>query len=362
MRIVIRYVFLIIFFPSLLSAWGFHDAMQNGTPITCISPRQSSMGGVWALPSSGAASIFLNPAELSMIDGVSINLSTALVQWNVNTSTELDFDQYNSGNSGTLTAAVGIGLSETVSIAAGIARVSHFGFSGINNILEEYGHSGYEIYAIDFLDSHGSLWEANTGISVVLSDWLTAGLSGGLRFGSGSYVYRHEISEPVAPDDTIEVDWEESDISIHAGILMPLNFGTFGISGTNKTDRYDSRLAIGFQRAFSILGGSTMGVEFDIHKLEVKYPAISGRMFLNNAEMIRNVRSIYSVGFVRASDYHRAALCIGTGASIDFGNMGLDLGISWASRSRKGTAFPEPFISNIDDSGTYYSAGLSWKL
>ncbi len=362
MRIVFLFVALLISFPSVVSAWGFHDAIGNGSPIICVTPKQSAMGGVWSLPSSEAASIFLNPAELSMLDGTSIKVSTAIINWHSFVSGELDYDHFSSGNLGTVTAAAGTEISEAVSIGAGISRVSHFGFSGINNILEEYGQSGYKIYAIDLLDSRGSLWEANTGISLVLNDWLTAGVSGGLRFGSGSYTLRHDIVDPIAPDDTTEVDWEESDFCVHAGLLMPFSFGTFGISGTNKTNRYDSRVAFGFQRDFSILSGSTMGVEVDFRSIEKKNPAVSGKMFIYLAEMITNVRSTYSVGFIRASDYKMAALCLGTGTCIDFGKMDLDLSISWMSRSTNGFAFPEPYISNIDDSGTYYSAGLSWDL
>jgi hypothetical protein len=40
----------------------------------------------------------------------------------------------------------------------------------------------------------------------------------------------------------------------------------------------------------------------------------------------------------------------------------LDLGISWMSRSRAGFQFPEPYIDNIDDAGTYYSVGMTWRI
>ena len=336
--------------------------MGNGSPIICITPKQSAMGGIWALPSSEAASIFLNPAELSMMDGTSIKVTTAIIEWHSYTSGALDYDRFDSGNLGSVTVAAGTEISDAVSIGAGISRVSHFGFSGISNILKECGLNNYEIYSIDLLDSQGSLWEANTGVSWVLNDWLTAGVSGGLRFGSGSYTLRHDIVDPGDSDDTTEVDWEESDFCFHAGLLMPFKLGTFGISGTNKTGRYDSRVAFGFQRDFSILNGSTMGVEFDFKSIEEKNPALSGKMFIYTPEILRNVRSTYSVGFIRATDYRKSTLCLGTGTCIDFGRMNLDMAISWMSRSKAGYAFPEPYISNINDSGTYYSAGLSWSL
>ncbi len=86
--------------PTAVMAWGFHDAMGNGSPIVCVTPKSSAMGGVWSLPSSGAASIFLNPAELSMLDGTFINLTIAIIPWNSVIHGMLDFDLFDSGNPG----------------------------------------------------------------------------------------------------------------------------------------------------------------------------------------------------------------------------------------------------------------------
>lgn len=352
---------IILTLPAIVLAWGFHDAIGNGSAIVCVTPKSSAMGGIWSLPSGGAASVFLNPAELSMLDGAFINLTTAIVQWNSVVLSVMDYDIFSSGNTGTVTFAAGTEISEAVSIGAGIAKVSDFRFNGVINILEEIGLNSYQVFAIDILDSHGSLWEVNSGISLATADWLTAGVSGGIRFGKGSSTRRHDIVDPAAVDDTTEVEWNESDFCFHAGVLMPFEFGTFGLSGTNATGRYRSRIAVGFQRELAILNGSTMGMEFDIQSVEKSNPAVSGRMFVYLAEMWPNVRSTYSVGFRRASDYHRTSLCLGTGANIDFGRVDIDLGVSWMSRSRAGFAFPESFIHSIDDSGTYYSVGLSWS-
>lgn len=362
MKLVLLVLISLIIYPSGVSAWGYYDSMENGSPIVCITTRSSTMGGVWSLPSSGAASIFLNPAELSMLDGTFINFTAAIVQWNSVVTGVLDYNNYDSGYTGAVTLAAGTAISDDVSIGAGIAKVSDFRFNGISTIREEIGVNAYQVFAIDLLDSHGTLWEANTGISVVINDWLTAGVSGGIRFGKGSWNLRHDIADPLAVDDTTIVEWEENDFCAHAGILMPFEFGTFGLTGTNATSRYLSRIAVGFQKELVILHGSIIGVEFDIQSIEDKNPAVSGRTFIYLTEMMPNVRSTYSVGFHRASDYQRAALCLGTGAFIDFGQVNLDLGISWMSRSRAGYSFSEPFISSIDDYGTYYSAGLSWRL
>ncbi len=356
------FVLLSVLLSSRVQAWGFHDALEYGSPLTCVTPKSTAMGGVWSLPSSGPASIFLNPAELSLIDRTEITVGTGLVQWHSYVHGELGFDHHDSGIAlGTFSAAAGTRISDAVSIGAGISRISDFGFEGVNKLIDNIGFGLYDIIAIDILDSHGTLWELNGGVSVELADWLKAGASGGLRFGSGSWTMIHTLTDQSSPDDTTGGDWEESDLCAHLGFLMPFEFGTFGISGTNSSDRYRSRVAVGFQKDFEILYGSTIGVEFDIQSIENE-PEISGRFFGYMAEMLPNTRSIYSVGFSRPSNYHKAALSISTGACIDFDRFGIDLAISWKSKSRDGHSFPDEYIAHIDDSGTYYNVGLNWKL
>ncbi|MCK5063835.1 MAG: hypothetical protein KAQ97_01060, partial [Candidatus Fermentibacteraceae bacterium] len=348
--------------PSLVLAWGFHDALEYGSPLTCVTPKSTAMGGVWSLPSSGPASIFLNPAELYTLDGTEITVGTGLVQWHSYVHGELGFEHHDSGMVlGTFTAAAGTRISDAVSIGAGISRISDFGFEGVNKLIDNTGFGLYEIIAIDILDSRGTLSELNGGVSVELADWLKAGASGGLRFGTGSWTMIHTINDESTPDDTTSEDWKESDFCAHIGFLMPFEFGTFGISGTNSSDRYRSRVAVGFQKDFEILFGSTLGVEFDIQSIENE-PEISGRFFGYMAEILPHTRSIYSVGFSRPSNYHRTALSISTGACIDFDRLGIDLTISWKSRSRDGHSFADNWIAHIDDSGTYYSVGMNWKL
>ena len=349
--------------PSRVLAWGFHDAMEYGSPIAAVTPKSSAMGGVWSMPSSGPASIFLNPAELSMLNGTEITAGTGLIQWNTYTYGENEFTHIQSGTIlGTTTVAVGFIITDRISFGAGVARVSDFGFDGENMEIVVPLPGRYEIYAVNNLESRGSLWEVNAGMSFEFCDWLIAGASGGLRSGSGSWTLMHNILGESAPDDTTSLDWDESDFCAHIGLLSPFNFGTWGISGTNASGRYRSRIAIGYQKDLEILNGSTLGFEFDVQSIEEDNPAMSGKFFAVFSEMIPSVRSVYSVGFDRASDYKRAALCLSTGTCIDFGRLDLDMAISWRSRSRSGFSFPEPYIDNIDDSGTYYNIGLNWKL
>lgn len=356
-----RLIAAFLLLPAAVLAWGFHDSMGYGSPVRCISPRQSAMGGSWAMPSSGPASVFLNPAALSMQDGVTLTASAAIIEWRSAVVGENLFNILDTGTGGAGTLAFGLPVSERVAVGAGIARVSDFGFNGVSMVMEELGPELYEVYSIQFLDATGSLWEANAGVSVELADWITAGVSGGLRFGTGSWDYRNVFSDPDVPPDTLEDDWDASDFAFHGGILLPLSFGTFGASGTNSSEKYHSRIAFGFQREFRVLSGSTMGIELDLDDVEDR-PSWEGRCFAHFCEMIPNVRSTYSVGFNRPADHHHTALTMGTGARILLGDVDLDLGVSWMSRSRAGYIFPEPYVDNIDDAGTYYSVGMTWRM
>jgi len=346
--------------PSCAFAWGFYDAMENGTPLTAITAAQSARGGLWSLPSAEAGCVFLNPAELGVLNGTMLNISGSTVQWRSEIWGASTTGYLDGGNAGTFTAAISARLSNSLAIGGGIARVADFGFNGINNVMEQIAPFTYQISEVQLLDSQGSLWEANAGISLRISEHVIAGLSGGMRFGSGSYHLQTEHQDPTVPDDTVDVSWENSDPCVHAGVLVPLDAGTFGFSATNGTDRYRSRIAFGFQKDFSLLNGSTMGAEFDIQSIDDR-PAYSGRAFIFLAQMIPGVRSSYSVGFQRASRYHRTAATLATGARVLLGSFNLDMSVSWNSRSRKGDDFPDPYIAHIDDSGTYYSIGLNWR-
>lgn len=362
-RITALLILLSVAGPSSVLAWGFHDAMDYGSPIAAVTPKSSAMGGVWSMPSAGPASIFLNPAELSELDGTEITFGTGLVQWNTYTYGANEFTDIQSSTIlGSATVAAGFRLTDRISLGAGVARVSDFGFNGENLEIMLNGPGRYSVYAVGNLDSRGSLWEANTGMSFELSDWLIAGASGGLRSGSGSWTLVQNYLDESVPDDTTSEDWDELDFCAHIGFLMPFEFGTFGISGTNASGRYHSRVAIGYQKNLAILNGSTLGLEVDVQSIEEDNPAVSGKFFAVFSEMIPNVRSIYSVGFDRASDYKRAGLCLSTGACINLGVIDLDMAISWRSRSRAGFSFPDPNLDNIDDSGTYYNIGLNWRL
>lgn len=340
-------------------AWGFHDAMEYGTVINSVTPRHCAMNGPWAVPSSGVSSVFLNPAELSLLDRTALNVSVSVVKWESEVDGPYLTHFYDSGNSGTFTVAAGTPLTSNLFIAAGVSRVSDFGYDkGLAIINELQGQ--FEMVAMKMLKSSGSLWEANAGASTELAEWLQAGVSVGVRFGTGSYTLRYEPLDSSAPGDTTHVEWDSADLCTHIGFLVPLSGATFGASATNATEKYRSRVAFGFQKDFSLLNGSTLGVDFDVQSIEDE-PEVSGRLIAYLAEMIPGVRSTYSIGFQQPSDYHHTALTFGTGAVIFCGDFDIDLGISWRSRSRSGTAFPEPYINKIDDAGTYFSAGVAWR-
>lgn len=353
------HVAVLILLSSSAWSWGFHDAMEYGTVINSVTPRHCAMNGPWAIPSSGVSSVFLNPAELALLDRTALNVSVSVVKWESEVDGVYTTHFYDSGNSGTFTFAAGTPVANNLFIAAGVSRVSDFGYDKGLGILDEL-EGELEIVALQMLQSAGSLWEANAGASTELAEWLQTGVSVGVRFGNGSYTLRFEPVGASAPGDTTHVEWDAADLCTHVGILVPLSWATFGASATNATEKYRSRVAFGFQKDFSLLNGSTLGFDFNVQSIEDE-PEVSGRLIAYLAEMIPGVRSTYSIGFQQPGQYHHTALTFGTGAVILFSDFDIDLGISWRSRSRSGQAFPEPYINKIDDAGTYFSAGITWR-
>lgn len=352
-------LFLMVFIPPSVWAWGFHDAMENGTSVNALTPQHCAMNGASALPSSGVVSLFLNPAELSLLKSPVLSANFSAVKWDSEVGGPYSIPVFDSGNSGSFSIAAGMPVTNKLYLAAGMAKISEYGYNKGLSILEEQD-GVYNIYALQMLNSQGSLYEANAGASLAFSDEFQAGVSIGVRFGKGSFTLRYEPVDIYAPGDTTFVEWDTADPCIHLGLLIPLSWGTFAVSGSNPTDRYQSRVAFGFEKVFELLNGSTLGFDYGIQSIEDS-PEISGRLYANLNELIPSVRNIYSIGFQQPHRYHHTALTFGTGAVIDLGDLDVSLGISWRSRSRSGLAFPEPYIIKIDDSGTYFSAGIAWR-
>lgn len=363
-RFIGRSVGFSIIFLSVSIAWGFgfHDVLEDGYPIVCVTPASSAMGGVWSMPSGGPASIFLNPAELSLVEGTPLHLSGGVISWKTIVHCQQGFDHHESGTiPGTVTGALKFGLGDNFSAGLGISHVAGFGFDGSNMVLIEEEQDIIRIYAADNLDSSGSLWEALGGVSCRITEWLLAGASAGLRFGSGDYELDHNVLNSSVGDYTETGKWSESDFCSHVGLLLPLEFGTAGFSYVTGSDRYKSRLAGGFSKSFRLLNNGILGVEFDVLSPDDK-PETSGKFFCIVSGMMPNVTSIYSIGFQQANRSHRNGLCLSTGALWDLGNLNLDFAISWRSRSRSGTAFPDSLVHDIYDSGTYFNIGTTFDL
>jgi hypothetical protein len=354
-------VFLV--FSAGANGFGFFDAVDKGDPLVCVTPASISMGGLWALPSGGAASIFLNPAELSLERTRQLVASTGYVSWNSTTEYLQGLDHRESGTIPlTATGAYSFQVGE-VSAGIGFCRVSDFSFDGCNLIPAEETSGRLYIYAVQHLDSRGSLWETTAGLSTGISDWLLVGVSSGLRSGSGHYTLEYVVPSSPAADTTYTCDWRETAFCAHAGILFPFEFGTFGASWVSGSDMYPSRIAGGFVKPMSIFGGGSLGVEFDVLDPEDASEQ-SGRFFGIFPGMIEGVTTRYGIGFWKAHLSHRSGLCFSTGSTVELSDrFSLDLAVSWRSRSRSGTSFPDvPYMTIHDDNATFFGAGVSAKL
>ena len=353
-------VILLALLMASAEGFGFHDAMEDGYPLVCATPSSVSMGGVWALPSGGAAAIFLNPGELSLQDSERFLVSTGYVSWSSTTEYLQDHNHKESGTIPlTVTGAYSFNIG-SVSAGIGISRVSDFSFDGVNLIYHEEEQGILKVYAVENLDSSGSLWETVAGVSTGLCDWLYVGVSSGLRSGSGDYTYNYNVLTSSATDTAYTAEWDEAALCAHAGILLPFEFGTFGASWVTGSDMYPSRLAGGFVKQMEILGEGSLGVEFDVLSPE-DGPEFSGRFIGIFPGMIEGVTTRYSIGFQKADHSHRNGMCFATGSTVSLGErLALDLAVSWRSRSRSGTSFPDdPYMTYHDDNATFFGAGLS---
>jgi hypothetical protein len=183
-RMNMRVLLLTLILSSRVWAWGFHDAMENGTPINALTPQHCAMNGASALPSSGVSSLFLNPAELSLLNSPVVSASISVVKWNSEVDGPYRLPVFDSGNSGSFSIAAGVPVMNNLYLAMGMARVSDFRYNKGLSVLYEQGRM-YNIQALQMLDSQGSLYEANAGASMAFSGWLHAGVSVGMRFGKG---------------------------------------------------------------------------------------------------------------------------------------------------------------------------------
>lgn len=350
---------LFLLFPSAASGYGFHDALTYGNTVDVVSLRSAGMGGIRVFGSDDASAVLINPASLSGIGRMTVSAVTSYMVWTEVVVDSTDRVQRSDHGLGVFSGALALPAGSRMVVAAGVAKVSDHRYDGINYLQENPQHPGVDI--IETLESSGGLWEAVGGASWSLSENLSAGLSGGMRFGEVSYEYSFDRKFTAGIDSIASWSWDLAEPCFHAGFIVGddlMNAGAAFTSGT--ADRYHSRLSIAGMARAEHIGNTTLGFEGEVaDPFEGNY--FSGKVFLETP-IRRNISLMAGVGFNDGENVNRVGSSFSVGGTYDLDRLGLGFALSHFSRSRKSTSFPGEYSDHVDDSWTHVSVGLRYAI
>jgi hypothetical protein len=297
-----------------------------------------------------------------MLRGVgTLNLegSTSALSWTEEVVDSTSTVQRSSRGLGSVSGAGAYRVSPDLVMAVGVAMVSDFQYDGTHFLPEDPSHPGIDV--IETLISEGGLWEALGGASWSPADYLSAGVSAGLRFGEVSYDYTFDEKFTPEVDSTATWSWDLSEPCYHAGIVIGDDLISGGVTYTSgTTDRYYSRLCIAGRATAEHIGNTTMGFEGElIAPFDRNY--FKGKLSIETP--IRptiNLRA--GVGFNEGENMNRVGTAFSVGGDVRSGRFKVELALSNISRSRVSTSFPEEYSDYVDDSWTHFCIGLQYMI
>ncbi len=347
--------------PSAVLAYGYADARGTGTGIPGISTVSMGFGGARAVGLGDAMSVMLNPADIYRIPGLSISFSagfTVAGEQVEDTTGRYRSDWISPAN---LAAGLKLDLARSLAAAAAVGRVSDFSFDDVYYTFDlDPGPSFGEIIEERNLRVVGGLYESVGGLSWRASDWLTLGGSAGLRFGEVSYDSTFEDRRE--PENDAEVSWkrEESALCWHAGTIVQLPLGRFGASWASETDMYPARAAFGGMLYTDDSRQASFGAE-----VELKDPSgdadflarVLGQFSPSSSLAFRGSLLFGSAG----GEVESEELGLGLGSTIGLGRVSLDVGFHWSSSTRETLAFGYEDYSQVKDTESMVSVGMTWN-
>lgn len=340
--------------------YGYEDALDQGTIIAGITAGNLQMGGAVAIGYGQPSSVLLNPANLGRVSasGLEANIGPGIATESIEDSTGRHTRSYMGLGPASLAFRIPAGRS--LSLGAGIARVSDLTYDGQHYIADDPLIPGY-ITGSETLESNGGLWEAVAGCSYRVARWLSIGVSAGPRFGSADFVY--EFDDRVGEDDsTATWGWDESGVCVHAGATVPFGANSASLSWISGSDHYPSRIAGG---AILYSGGTTEAFSIGLEG-EIRDPG-EANTFIGRV----SARFSPNPGFVmggglffsdRGSDSSRSNLGIGFGVAISLGKAVLQGSFAFHNTSRQTVAFGYEGFDTVDDKLGYFGLGLDWTL
>lgn len=343
-----------------VSAFGYEDALDQGTVIPGISARSLLMGGAMAIGYGDPTSVLLNPANLGRVSapGIEFNVGPGIATENIEDSLGRHSRSYIG--LGPISIAARIPAGRSLTFGAGMARVTDYSYDGLHYLAEDPLMPGF-ITGEERFNSSGGLWEAVAGGSFRVARWLTLGLSAGPRFGSADLEY--EFIDRVGEEDSTE-SWsvDENALCIHAGATLPLGLNSFSVAWISGSDDYPSRVAAG---AIFHSGGTAEGFSVGLEG-EVRSPGDSSTVIGRvSTRFTPNPGFIFGAGLSfadRGSGSGSSNLGLSLGVSISLGKAVLNGSFAFLNSKRDETAFGFEGFDEVEDRIGYFGLGLDWTL
>ncbi|PIE53321.1 hypothetical protein CSA37_01935 [Candidatus Fermentibacteria bacterium] len=347
---------VILFSTSICYGFGYHDSMNNGSPLPACSPSMAALGSCRAIGIPEPVNVFTNPARLVLVPP-SVQVSASSVSW-AEKVLENDLEKTvrtmmvlgNFSGAAVFSAA---GLS----FAAGYAKVAEFGYEGTHEV---YDNPDLPPVGFEVLNSKGSQWEGMAGVSGRISGSLSAGFSGGFRTAEADYEYLFNSYLITIPDSSAVWSFDESEFAWHAGVALTGDIFNTGVSYSSGTARMDETIAFGASVYAAHINKITVGFEGEIIS-----PA-DGNHFLGKLSVImpltNNLNALTSASFDDQRIANRAGFGFGMGFEGRVNRFLISGGILNRFKARKNTAFPNEGAERIDDSATQISFGVSYRF
>lgn len=349
-------ILAVVFVSGAVFGFGYNDSFTNGTPIPGMTARTASIGGLRSQPTMSPAGLFMNPAELGLLDGLNLSIDSGMLRW-----TETVFDMIGANRGGQiLGAATGAFSMRTgpVVLGAGVAKVADFDYAGTHNSYNPYSGN---LDSVEVAYVSGSQWEYLSGASTRLFGGVFGGVSAGVRTIRAEYDYFLSDKTFGGTDSTAQWALSGNEFCWHAGLVTLSDLASAGISYSSGTENHYPSLAFGGSILSPHINNTRTGFEAEIIRPFFRND-FTGKLFIESPLTSRfDIRT--AVTFNESYQSSRTSLGFSLGGGYRFGDdLDVSVGCLLSSRSRSGGAFPGEDAEKIDDSTISLVAGAVYGI
>jgi hypothetical protein len=341
------------------SGFGYEDALADGTSMPGVSTMNLALGGIRAVGFGEPASVLLNPAYLTRVSSPAITIAVgpAVAQEMIDLGYSRNTRDFLA--LGQASFAARIPVSRTITLGAGICRLTDMTYSKTVYLLEDQFHPE-QITSIESFESSGGLWESAVGFGYRPARWLTVGFSAGPRFGTGSAEFERQDIQG-SDDSTWVSDWEENSLACRAGVSVPFGLNSIGLSWVSESDHYPSRIAGGVVFYSGTAHPGAFGFEGEI-AAPGDENRFTGRLF-GVISPDRPLEARGSMFFTdRGSNQGSTSLGFSFGVGLTFGRFNLDGTFSWQRKTRKELAFGYGDVEDVIDNLGVFLVGAGYRF